>query len=839
MASVEYSLTIYDGMSTALSVIDDSIKKTTTSLMNFQRLNTLAVNVSSLENMGRKLDIIDGEYREITDTVAGVEQKQNDLNKATDENEKKIKKLKEVWKSFMGGLDKMGIDHNPLDILSRADSINTSGNIIQAQTGMKGQDLELAKESTKSLFADNMSKSPQEAAQSLSAVNQLTGLTGDGLESVTRAGLLLQDTFGYGLTDSIKSAGTLQQQFGLQGAEAFDLIIQATQAGLNKNGDLLETINASSDKFKSLGIGGQEMFNMLVNGAQNGNVSISSLGNAVNEFSKKAVSGGKDASEGFAALGLDAGRMKEAFSSGGEAAKQAFLETVNALNIMDDPVSKNIAGTKLFGDSWGELGHQGLAALTELNGSVSLSSQHLEELNQLKFGNASSAIASLANTINTGLAGPMTGAVTFITNIINDFTTGLQGKVDEINGIFGMLGLGIGIVGGFISDNWSIIEPIILGIIAALTALQICELAGAAIKFILMTATTMLTVAQTALNAAFWASPIGLIIIAVIALVAAFYSAVAMVNKFTGTSLSATGLICGFFSGLAAVIQNIFNFIGVIFFTSVAAFIQLFSKFANFLSNVFTKSATKVVNIFFSMVDGIFGALQKVASGIDAVFGSNFEATITAKRENFTSLQKTIEKRLEDKKNKNDKISEKLGNIDAKQVMEEFNFDPKFQNVEESAKQGYEGGAKDGLLGDKFKDIKNIFGGENNQFNPDNYGGDREEDNQPDTSALLNNLNNNATGGASGFQDISKNTGDTAMNTAAMSNSLDSMDEELKYMRDVAEQEVINRFTLADLKLDINNNNTIRSVADADMVSNMLKDSTSEALFAFAEGVIG
>ena len=113
-----------------------------------------------------------------------------------------------------------------------------------------------------------MSKSPQEAAQSLSAVNQLTGLTGDGLESVTRAGLLLQYTFGYGLTDSIKSAGTLQQQFGLQGAEAFDLIIQATQAGLNKNGDLLETINASSDKFKSLGIGGQEMFNMLVNGAQ-------------------------------------------------------------------------------------------------------------------------------------------------------------------------------------------------------------------------------------------------------------------------------------------------------------------------------------------------------------------------------------------------------------------------------------------------------------------------------------------------------------------------------------------------------------------------------------------
>lgn len=826
MASVEYSLAIYDGMSTALSVIDDSIKKTTTSLMNFQRLNTLAVNVSSFENMGRKLDIIDGEYREITDTVAGVEQKQNDLNKATDENEKKIKKLKEVWKSFMGGLDKMGIDHNPLDILSRADSINTSGNIIQAQTGMKGQDLELAKESTKSLFADNMSKSPQEAAQSLSAVNQLTGLTGDGLESVTRAGLLLQDTFGYGLTDSIKSAGTLQQQFGLQGAEAFDLIIQATQAGLNKNGDLLETINASSDKFKSLGIGGQEMFNMLVNGAQNGNVSISSLGNAVNEFSKKAVSGGKDASEGFAALGLDAGRMTDAFGSGGEAAKQAFLETVNALNTMDDPVSRNIAGTKLFGNSWGELGQQGLAALSELNGSVSTSSQHLEELNQLKFGNASSAITSLANTINTGLAGPMTGAVMFITNIINDFTTGLQGKVDEINGIFGMLGLGIGIMGGFISDNWAIIAPIIFGIIAALNAKAACDLASAA-------ATMVLTVAQNALNAAFWTSPIGLIIAAVIILIVVFYAVIGLINKLTGTSLSATGLICGFFTTLGAVVMNIFTFMKIFIEAIISELKQIFFKLANFIGNVFTNPVGTAVELFFSMTDTILGALQKVAKAIDKIFGSKFESMIIVQKENLSAMKSDIEKRLGDKKYDANKFYKNNEDASFKELLEQANF----IDIEGAAKKGYNSG--DNLSKDPFKGMKGFLNEGNNPFDPNNYGGNLGEDNQPDTSAIENNLNNNATGGASGFQDISKNTGDTAMNTAAMSNSLDSMDEELKYMRDVAEQEVINRFTLADLKLDINNNNTIRSVADADMVSNMLKDSTSEALFAFAEGVIG
>lgn len=837
MASVKKSLAIQEGMVTALNSIDKTIQKTTTSLMVFQKLSAMSLNISEFEKMGRKLNIIDDDYKDIWKTAVEVEKKQKDMSAATQDNEKKLKKLKDAWKTFIGGLDKMGIDHNPLDILSRADSINTSGNIIQAQTGMKGQDLELAKESTKSLFADNMSKSPQEAAQSLSAVNQLTGLTGDGLESVTRAGLLLQDTFGYGLTDSIKSAGTLQQQFGFQGAEAFDLIIQATQAGLNKNGDLLETINASSDKFKSLGIGGQEMFNMLVNGAQNGNVSISSLGNAVNEFSKKAVGGGKDASEGFAALGLDAGKMKDSFSSGGEAAKQAFLETVNALNTMDDPVSRNIAGTKLFGDSWGELGQQGLAALSELNGSVSLSSQHLEELNQLKFGSASSAISSLANTINTGLAGPMTGAVTFVTNIINDFTTGLQGKVDEINGIFGMLGLGIGIVGGFISDNWAIIEPIILGIIAALTALQIYELAGAAVKLIFATATGILTAAQTALNAVFLASPIGLIIIAVIALVAAFYSAIAMVNKFTGTSLSATGLICGFFGAVGAVIQNIFSFIGIVVFTSIVTLLHLFDKFANFLSNLFTNPIGTVIHLFFTMTDTILGALQQVAKTLDSIFGTKFESLIITGKEKLSILQKNIEDKLGDKKYDENKVEKRFENLDVKTAMDLYGFKPEFKDVRESIMQSYKSG--DDFSNNPFEKMGNIFNGENNPLNPNNFGGGLGEDNQPDTSALLNNLNNNANGGASGYQDIAKNTGDTAMNTAAMSNSLDSMDEELKYMRDVAEQEVINRFTLADLKLDINNNNTIRSVADADMVSNMLKDSTSEALFAFAEGVIG
>jgi hypothetical protein len=696
---------------------------------------------------------------------------------------------------------------------------------------MKGESLDMAKQSAQNLYKDNMSKSPQEAAQSLSSVYQMTGKTGDGLEQVTRAGLLLQDTFGYGLTDSIKSAGMLQQQFGLEGAESFDLIIQATQAGLNKNGDLLQTIDESSQKFQSLGLGGQDMFNMLINGAQNGNVSVGTLGNAVSEFSAKAVSGGKDASEGFSALGLDAGKMTEAFGSGGETAKQAFLETVNALNNMDDSVSRNIAGTKLFGDSWGELGQQGLSALSNLDGSAQISSQNLNELNQLKFSDATSALTTLVNTINMGLAGPMTGVVEAITSTLNDFTTGLQGNVENINGIFGMLGYGVGVVGGAISDSWSVIGPLIYGIIAALNAKKVCELAGTA-------ATLVLKAAQDALNLAFWSSPIGIFILVVVGLIAVFYAAVAAVNKFAGTSYSATGLICGAFSIVVAFIQNSIMQMCELVFAVIEFIVNKGVAFANFFANLFNDPVGSIIHLFFDMADSVLGVIQKIAKGLDLVFSKDMEASVKVWREDVAAFGDKFAK-----DHGNGKYEKKYDSLNMEDLFSKYGSPFERKSYTEEGKKGYENGANKNLFSGDFGGMKKILGDKNNLFDPSGFGGDSNNGNQPDLSAIEGNLNlNNQSNpsSVSGISDnISKNTGDTAMNTAAMADTMDVMDEELKYMRDAAEQEIINRFTLAELKLDVNNNNTIKNVADVDNVLRLLSDTTAEVLCSFAEGVNG
>ena len=93
------------------------------------------------------------------------------------------------------------------------------------------------------------------------------------------------------------------------------------------------------------------------------------------------------------------------------------------------------------------------------------------------------------------------------------------------------------------------------------------------------------------------------------------------------------------------------------------------------------------------------------------------------------------------------------------------------------------------------------------------------------------------TGGAQNTWDgINNNTGSTAANTAAIADSMDIMDEDLKYMRDAAEQEIINRFTLAELKVDVNNNNTLTKKADFEDLGAFMNTFTSGVLAAAAEG---
>jgi hypothetical protein len=818
VATVENSLQIVDGATPVLQRVSSSINMTAGLMRSLHMASSNALALPGMKMWESSLAGIRIQYDRVEETIYQVKEQQDELTNSTKQNKEETEKLTKAWEKVVSVAKDMGIKTSVKDIFNQANDMKAAGNVIQTRTGMQGPDLQAAQKSASTLYIDNLSPSLDSAAQSLAAVNQLTGQTGSGLEQITRAGLLMQDTFGYGLTDSIKSAGMLEQQFGVSGAEAFDLIIQGTQAGLNKNGDLLETINQYSARFKSLGLCGDEMIQALINGAENGGVSIASMGNAVSEFSKRAVSGGKDSSQGFAALGLDANKMTEAFKGGGETAKQAFKQTMDALNNLEDPVSRNLAGVKLFGDAWGNIGSDGVMALADLNGSVELTKDHLEELDRTKYNDVASALSSLAKTINVGLAGPIGGVVDFVTKSIHDFTSGLQGDVENISGIFGVIGLVAGEIGNYIAESWSVFQPVILGIIAALIVYNavlgvgwltmIMSAATTAISTVTSWAFTAAIIAEKlateGLNAALAACPLTWIIILIIMLIALFYAGVAAVNQFAGTSYSATGIICGAFSAALAFIGNILMAMAEMVIGIVEFILNPFIFLANFIANMFRDPLASAVYLFADFGDQILGLIQKVAKALDLITGSNFEATVSVWREDIYGFYDRFAK-----EHGNGSYKEVIKPLDLDKMMADAGIKWERFNYKDAYENGYNGGAN--LVTeakDKYEEVKTLL----KQHDP------------VENSQVPN-------------EDLIKNTGDTAVSTAAMADSMDIVDEELKYMRDAAEQEIINRFTLAELKVDVNNNNTIKTVTDIDNVARMLSDVTTEMLVSSAEGM--
>ena len=361
-------------------------------------------------------------------------------------------------------------------------------------------------------------------------------------------------------------------------------------------------------------------------------------------------------------------------------------------------------------------------------------------------------------------------------------------------------------------DNWSWLSPIILGVAAALGVyygrlllVKGAELASAAVsgavavaKGIMAAATMLVTgatwaqvTAQYGLNAALYACPLVWIIILIIALVALFYAAVAAVNKFAGTSVSATGIICGAFMAALAFIGNIFIALWNVAAEVFVLIYNLVATVANFIGNVFNDPVGAVCRLFFDLADTVLGVLQALASAIDAIFGSNLAGAVQGWRDSLGGwVDETFGKGTE--------VMAKMSADDLK--LDRFEYGAAFdlgynfgEGIDSKVSDLFDGSAMDSM---GAFDIGNTLDG------------------------------------------IYGNTGDTAENTVAMSDALDITEEDLSYLRDIAEREAINRFTTAEISVDMSGmQNNISNGMDLDGVISGLTEGVNEAIDSMAEGV--
>lgn len=397
-------------------------------------------------------------------------------------------------------------------------------------------------------------------------------------------------------------------------------------------------------------------------------------------------------------------------------------------------------------------------------------------------------------------------------------TTGLiNGLAAVANVASSALDILIAIASVFV-DNWGIIQPLVLGIAAAMllyngyliannaiTAISNAQKGLAAVQaYKAAVANTTLaatekaeamakasaTAAQYGFNAALLACPLTWILLIIIAVIAAIYMIVAAINKLTGSTISATGIICGVVAVAGAFVLNcaigVLNaIIQAIWTIFVAPFLGIVEWILNVCNGGFNSFGDAVANLIGQIIGWFLNLGKVVTTIIDAIFGTDWTSGLESLQSAVTSWGK----------NEN-----------------AITLDKNAPTIDYRAT--YSGAWDAGY--DFGQGIDDKIGGMFDAFGLDSMG----------AFDLSNTLDG-----------IYGNTGDTAANTAATADALDIAEEDLAYLRDIAEREAINRFTTAEIKVEQHNENHISKDADLDGIMDAWANDFAEKLEVSEEGV--
>lgn len=636
------------------------------------------------------------------------------------------------------------------------------------------------------------------------------------------------------------SAGTQQANEltnTIKRAVAAYISIQSVGKALNISDELVQTtsrLNMMNDGVQTTA----ELVNMVYAAAQDARGSFSQMADVVARFGNNAKDAFSSSEEVVAFADLIQKQMTIAGASTQEAAN-AELQ-----------LSQALGSGVLRGDELNSIFEQAPNLIQNIADYLDVPIGKIREMaadGELSADVVKAAIFSAADDINSKFNEmPMTwgqiwqsmqntALIAFqpVLQRLNDlanseaFQTFIQGAIEAmatlasiVLNIFDL----IGTVGGFIADNWSVISPIIYGVIGALAvyaaylgivkAIEIASAAASMIHSLAMSAkiavmaavtgqTMAATAAQMGYNGALYACPVVWIIMLLIALIAIIFAVCNAIAKMTGIANSGFGVITGgvnvviqFFKNLGLTVANIALGIG----NAVAAL-------ASNMMTAFHNAICNVQSWFYNLLSTACSVIESIAAALNKLPFVSFDYSgISSAADDYAAKASEAGGNKEDYQSISDAFNEGFTTFDA------------FQDG--WASNAFNAGAAwgDGIA-DKVSNfsLSDVFG-QTDIPNVSDY-----------TSGFNDAIANSGVGDSVGSIDD---------NTGKIKDSLEVSEEDLKYLRDIAEQEAINRFTTAEINVDMSGmQNTVNSGDDIDGFMTKLTDSVNEAVDNMTEGV--
>lgn len=842
MATISTTLQIVDKFSPALRQMSNSLNIVMSSLESTKRklgtpIDTSGFNVArqSLANLNASLDRLESETYQASNAQKNLNRSMRDGANTASMLWGKLKTLLGVYIGFQGVKSLIDMSDQLSNTDSRFAMINDG---LQTNAELNQQIFEMAERSRAS-YAGTAS-------------------------IVSRIGMNAKDAFN-STAEIVQFAEALNKKFIIAGASTEEMnsaLLQLTQ-GLGSGVLRGEELNAVFESAPNIIQSIADYLGVPIGQIRN----MASEGKLTADVVKNAMLASLDeTNEQFEKMPMTYGQMWQSFKN------QAIMALQPLYNKLSEII--NLPGVKSFVSSFASsLKNVGEFASDVLDFIVNGIHNIKKAWNNVSmyFGNVWKDFKdSAVNAFNT-VKSLFTGSSNTLMLFMAIAKSSLAIVLKVVTGAFNAISSTI----EFCRRNWSYLAPILGGILTAMilykgAIIGINIVQGihnallsisafwqglCATKTAIATGATWAQVyAQYGLNAALYACPITWIVLGIIALIAVLYIVVAVVNHFAGTSISATGIVFACFSGLFAYIYN-----------NVAILWNTLVSFAEFFANVFKhpvysikkllvdlgsmfldlcismtegwdKFATNMANAMLDAVNWVLEGWNKMVDMMPDMVKDTLGLGKATKLKHTVSI-------TSDFKDAKDKLKSWLG----EEPSDYKNFSSAkmdFKSVSGNMVNAYEKGDK--LSNMSFDDItKGLTSGlEDLMGNTLNYDKNGAYNTGYDPYAFKNSgTGGNGSGGKGSSGGASRGgkgvldgiKGDTS--AIAKNTSDNVLEEELKYLREIGEREAINRFTTAEIKVDMKNTNNINKGMDIDGFMGQLTSKLTEALNTAAEGV--
>lgn len=845
MATISTTLKIVDAFSPALKQMSNSLNIVMSSLEATKRklgtpIDTSGFNQArqALANLNASLDQLESEAHQASSAQKNLNNSMRDGGNAVSMLWGKLKTLLGMYAGFQG----------VKSLLNTSDQMSNMG----ARFSMINDGLQTNKELNEQIF--------EMAERSRASYAGTAAL-------VSRIGMNAKDAFS-STAEIVQFAEVLNKKFIIAGATTEEMnsaLIQLTQ-GLGSGVLRGEELNAVFESAPNIIQSIADYLNVPIGQIRK----MASEGQLTADVVKNAMLASIDeTNKAFEQMPLTFGQMWQSFKNHTVKALAPLYDKL--ISIINAPAVRSFA-TSLAG-SFKNLANMAVKAIDFV----------IAGFNRIKtaWQSVNIYLGNVWNNFKTSAQNAFTTVKSALSSIFSSqfFTTLATVAIGAIGIILQLTSTVFNIISStieFIRSNWSIVAPILWGIVAALAMQAVAalitkaQIIAAAIatawKTIVDWAQTAAIIAMTAaqygLNAALALCPITWIIGAIIALIVVFYLAIAAVNHFAGTSISATGIIFSAFAGLFTAIYN-----------QIATLWNVLVTFAEFLVNVFKHPiysikkmlvslaelyldmcismtegwdnfATNMANAMLDAVNWVLEGWNKLVDMLPDIVkdklglgkATTFEHTVSITG-NYKQAKKELRSWLGDAPSDYKDFSKAklgiksvsknmVGAYNAGKKLSEFSLDDMMKGFNKKLTPN---------LNKLFNGGKNSLGSLGNlggSGGSSGLGGRNGDGNNNPTKSLSSPYGK---GGA--LNGIKGNTKDIADNTKKLTDSTDTLQEELKYLREIGEREAINKFTTAEIKVNTTNNNTVNSALDLDGIMNAFTETLAGALSAAADGI--